>query len=231
MVVGDDQPLAADGQAARVGEQARRHDLGRARAVEVEALDAVVLAVGDEQEVAGDRQAAAGRRVVAAAGTEVELADVRAALAEGVHERAVGAEAIDPAVAAAGHEQRAVAGDRDGPDRRELAGAQAGEADLAEEAALRREDLDDARGLVADVDRAVGPDRDRLREAQHAAAALADLRAGGVRAGGGGARAGRLGRRRRGQRDGGERERAAHDPREPAMGAAGHRRSNHGARR
>ena len=231
MVVGDDQPLAAHRQAARVGEQAGRDDLGGARAVEVEALDAVVLAVGDEQEVPGDRQTAAGRRVVAAARAEVELADVRAALAEGVDERAVGAEAIDPAVAAAGDEQRVVAGHRHRADRRELAGAQAREPDLADEPALRGEDLDDARGLVADVDGAVGPDRDRLREAQDAAAALADLRAGGVRTGAGRARARGLGRRAGGDGEGAERERAAHEPGEPAMGAAGHRRCNHGARR
>ena len=230
VVVGDDQALAADREPTRVGEQTGGDDLGRAAAVEVEALHAVVEAVGDEDEAASDCETAACRRVVAAAGAEVKLPDAAAAAAERADQVAGGVEAVDPVVAA-GNEQRVVRRDRDGADRRELAGSRAGEADLAPERPVRPEDLYDARRLIGHVDRPVGSDRDRLRKAQHAAAALADLRGRRVRAGcrRAGARSVSRGDIRRGER--GEREHAGRDAPDPAVAPAGHRHFNHGGRR
>ncbi len=217
VVVGDDQPRAADRQAARVVELPGGDQLGGVGAVELDALDAVVEAVGHEQRLAEGRQPAACGRVVAAAGAEVKLPDLRAAAAEGVDQLAGRVEAVD-AVAAVGDEQRVVAGDGERADRSQLARARTGDADLALVGAVLGEDLDDVRRLVADVDRAVGPDRDRLREAQDALAALADLRAGDVRAGRIGAGAvgggGRRGQRDRAQH--GERGSGAQPPPAPA---------------
>ncbi len=233
LVVGDDQPLSADGKTARVEQPPRWDDLGRAGAIEVEALEAVVEAVGDEQEVARRHQAAAGRRVVAAALAEVELAHAGAAAAEGAQQVAGRVEAIDP-VAAVGDEERVVGGDGDRADRRQLARARARPADLAPEGSVLVEDLDDARGLVGDVDRPIRPDRDRLREAQHPASALTDLRredvrAGRRRAGTRGLRLGRRGGDERGEQR--ERDHAARNDSLAATIDAGHRRLNHGGRR
>ena len=177
LVVGDVQPRAADREALRVRELARRHDDRRLRALDREALDAVVAGVGDVEQPVRRGQAAAGARVVAAAPAEEELAHVRPRRAPAVQERAAGMEAVD-AVAPVGDEERPVVRHGERADRAQLARPLAGGADLAQELPLRREDLHDVRALVADVDVAVRADRDRLREAQDAARALADLGCG-----------------------------------------------------
>ena len=120
LVVGHEQPRPAHRDPARVGELARRHDLGAVAAVEREALDAVVAGVGHVDGVARHGQAAARRRGVARAAAEAELAHVAAGPAPGVHELPVGVEAID-AVRAVGHQHRAVAGHGESADAAELA--------------------------------------------------------------------------------------------------------------
>ena len=181
LVVGHEQPGAAHRDPARVGELARRHDLGAVAAVQREALDAVVAGVGHVDEVARDGQAAARGGAVAGARAEAELADVAAGPAPGVHQLPVGVEAVD-AVRAVGHQHRAVAGHRDGADAAELARLGPGDAELAAKDAVGAEDLDHVRALVGHEDRAVGADRQRLGEAHDALGALSDLRRGGVRA-------------------------------------------------
>ena len=181
LVVGHEQAGAAHRDPARVGELARRHDLGPVAAVEREALDAVVAGVGHVDGVARHREAAARRGRVARAGPEAELAHVAAGPAPGVHQLPVGVEAID-AVRAVGHQHRAVAGHGEGADAAELARLGPRDPELAPEDAVRAEDLDDVRALVGHVDRAVGADGQRLGEAHDALGALADLRRGGVRA-------------------------------------------------
>ena len=180
LVVGHEEPRPADCDAARVGELARRHDLGAVAAVEREALDPVVAGVGHVDGVARHGETAARGGGVARAAAEAELAHVAAGPAPGVDELTVGVEAID-AVRAVGHQHRAVARHGERPDAAELAGLGPRDAELAAEAAVRAEDLDDVRALVGHVDRAVGADRQRLGEAHDALGALSDLGRGDVR--------------------------------------------------
>ena len=223
LVVGHEQPRPAHRDPARVGELARRHDLGAVAAVEREALNAVVAGVGHVDGVAGDSQPAARRRGVARAAAEAELAHVAAGPAPGVHELPVGVEAID-AVRAVGHQHRPVAGHGQGADAAELARLGSRDAELAQEDAVGTEDLHDVRALIGHVDRAVGTDRQCLGKAHDALGALSDLGRGDVRARR--AAAGAVGARRgRKDADDGERERRRERAQGPGEGldrARGH---------
>ncbi len=180
----------------RAAGQAPDHGAG---AVEVEALDAVVGAVGDVHVPPAHRDPPAGRLVGPLAGAEVELADAAAARAPHAEQAPTGAEALDAVAGAVEHVDVPARVHREPVDRPELPGTRAVGAPLAEEAPRRGEALHDVAELVRHVQVAVGGESERLGAAQHPFPATADRADGGVRAGRAQrARAGRAGVGRRG---------------------------------
>src|SRR6202000_3406328 len=95
------------------GRAALRPPCQRFAAAEVEALDAVVAAVGDEHEAAVDRDASSGGLGEVLGGAEVELPRFAAAVSPGGQEGPGGAELLDPVVA--GGDDLDISGGIDGP--------------------------------------------------------------------------------------------------------------------
>ena len=204
-----------DADDLRAGDARRRPaDVG-----EREALDTVVLDVGDPELAVADGDAALRRVGDVAAVGEAELARPAAELAERADELAVGREVLDAVVLGVGGVERPVGGvDRQADDRAELAVARAGRAEDVLQRAVGPEALDRAGVLVADEDAPAGVDGDGLRQAQLAASAIAD---GDDRTVGTGVGARRDGRRRREQREADSDEQCPHDRLQPASGVQG----------
>ncbi len=184
VVVGDDDLGPVGRDPSRIGELAGfgplRAPCQRFAAFEVEPLDAVVGAVGDEHVGGGHGDPAAGRLRGVLRGAEVELSDFAAALAPGADEAAGRGELLDPVVG--GVDDVDVAGrvGGDAADRTELAVTASVGAPFGDQRAGGRELLHGVAELVGDVDVPRGRDRDGLGETEHPFGAVADRADGGV---------------------------------------------------